>query len=141
MVRPALTYGTQCWTMYRQFEDKLTSAEMKMLRITAGVTKLDRIRSVRIRSSLHVKKPVVDKVKDDRWGWYQHVMRRPPENPVKKAMNTNIVSSIPPRRGRRKHTWVAQMEKLGQVQQPSASTRVLRPRAAANPSGRVVTRQ
>ena len=43
VVRPALLYASECWTMYKTYESKLTAAEMKMLRRTAGVTKLDHI--------------------------------------------------------------------------------------------------
>ncbi|GAB0096098.1 hypothetical protein DMENIID0001_115620 [Sergentomyia squamirostris] len=68
IVRPAVFYSSQCWTMYRDFEKKLNATDMKMLRILSGVTKLDHIRSTRIRGSLHIKKTVVEKLHDDRRG-------------------------------------------------------------------------
>ncbi|XP_075217797.1 uncharacterized protein LOC142322607 [Lycorma delicatula] len=55
VVRPALTYGAKCWTRYEQFDRDLTTAEMKMCRMSLGVTKLDRIKSERIRGSLQIK--------------------------------------------------------------------------------------
>uniref|UniRef100_A0A336LYA8 CSON007526 protein n=1 Tax=Culicoides sonorensis TaxID=179676 RepID=A0A336LYA8_CULSO len=58
IVRPALTYGTQCWTMYAQYKNKMTAAEMKMCRMSLGVTKMDKIKSERIRGSLHIKKDI-----------------------------------------------------------------------------------
>ena len=41
--------------MYKTYENKLTATEMKMLRMAAEVTKLDRIKSIHIRASLRVK--------------------------------------------------------------------------------------
>lgn len=46
---------------------------MNMLRITAGVTKIDRIKSSRIRGSLQIKTPIVEKIEQDRIRWYIHV--------------------------------------------------------------------
>ena len=54
VVRPALLYASECWIMYKTYEIKLTATEMKMLRMTAGVTKLDHIKSKHIRGSLFV---------------------------------------------------------------------------------------
>lgn len=52
VVRPALLYGSPSWTMYKTYENRLTATEMKMLRMSAGVTKLDRIRSTMLKSQL-----------------------------------------------------------------------------------------
>ena len=114
-VRQAMLHGSQCWTMYKRFEDKITAADMKMCRIACGVTKLDHIRSTKIRGSLHIKKFVVEKLHDDRKGWDEHVLRRPPEIPVQRAMAANIQRR--PRRGRPTDTWVAQMTRLQHQQQ------------------------
>ena len=110
VVRPALTYGSQCWTAYKKYEDKLTATEMKMLRMTAGVTKLDRIRSSRIRGSLHVKEPIAKKVEHDRLSWYCHVQRSDPSNPAKKAISINVPTQAR-KRGRPKNSWITQMQK------------------------------
>lgn len=117
VVRPALLYGSQCWTLYKNYENKMTATEMKMCRMSVGVTKLDHIRSTRIRGSLHIKKPIVEKMRDDRKGWFEHVLRRPPENPVQRAISTEVQRTLPPKRGRRKLTWTAQMQQLHQRQQ------------------------
>jgi len=111
VVRPALTYGSQTWTMQKKYESKMTATEMKMLRMTAGVTKLDRIKSSKIRGSLHVKVPIVDKIKDDRRRWYCHVQRRDPMNPVQRSMAAQVPRDGNPKRGRPKYTWMKQMAK------------------------------
>lgn len=135
VVRPALTYGSQCWTMYKKYESKLTAAEMKMLRMTAGVTKLDRIRSTKIRGSLHVKSTILDKIQHDRLSWYCHVQRRDPQNPVQKAISYNVsTNSRRKRKGRPKHSWYKQMQKQqhlvglrhGTIQNREACRRFLR---------------
>ena len=48
VVRPALMYASECWTMYKAYESKICAAEMKMLRMSAGVTKMDHIKRWRI---------------------------------------------------------------------------------------------
>ena len=83
---------------------------MKMLRMTAGVTKLDRIRSSKIRGSLHVKKLISKKVEHDRLSWYCHVQRRDPPNPFKKVISTNVPTQAR-KRGRPKSSWITQMQK------------------------------
>ncbi|GAB0089080.1 hypothetical protein DMENIID0001_035590 [Sergentomyia squamirostris] len=110
VVRPALTYGSECWTMYKKYESKLTATEMKMLRMSAGVTKLDHIKSTFIRGSLFVENPILEKLEDRRMDWYCHVQRRPPENPAKKAYLMDVPQSGPKQGGRRKNNWISQMQ-------------------------------
>jgi len=97
--------------MYKEYEGKMTAAEMKKLRMTHGVTKLDRIKSKYVRGSLFIEEPIVDKIEDRRINWYCHVFRRPPENPVKRALSLEVPLLRPRVRGRRKHTWLDQMKK------------------------------
>ena len=49
VVRPAMIYGADTWSVKKAQEKKLDVAEMRMLRWMSGVTKLDRIRNERIR--------------------------------------------------------------------------------------------
>ncbi|WP_435316542.1 hypothetical protein, partial [Klebsiella pneumoniae] len=51
VVRPALMYGLECAPLKKAEERKLDVTEMKMLRWTAGVTKLDRVRNECIRGT------------------------------------------------------------------------------------------
>ena len=133
VIRPALLYASECWTMYKTYESKLTAAEMKMLRMTTGVTKLDHIKSKYIRGSLFVQKPITEAHNERQMRWYCHVQRRPPENPAKKAIST-IVPANGRRAGRPKNTWICQMEKCQQrmglsddmIQDRNACRRVLR---------------
>ena len=43
IIRPAMTYGSECWAVKKKDENKLNSAEMRMLRWARGKTRLDHI--------------------------------------------------------------------------------------------------
>lgn len=73
-IRPSLTYGAKCWNMYREYERKLTTTEMKILRMSAGVTKKDCIRSERLRALLKVKESIVEKVTRERQEWFKKII-------------------------------------------------------------------
>ena len=55
VVRPALMYGADSWTLKKAQGNKLEVAEMRMLRWMCGVTKLDKIRNERIRGTTKVR--------------------------------------------------------------------------------------
>lgn len=107
-----MLYGTQCWTMYSDFNKKLETAEMKMLRLSRGVSKIDRIRSDDIRESMGLKEPIANKVEEHQLKWFRHVKRREDDEDyiVTKAININPSQTPPqPSRGRKKNTWMNQM--------------------------------
>lgn len=109
VVRPAMTYGATTWSLLRKHENKLTATEMKMLRMSSGVTKLDHIKSEHIRGSLQVKNAVVEKVREERINWFEKVHQHPEEQVTKRAMKMNIPAMK--RRGAPKTTWLRQMDK------------------------------
>ncbi len=51
----AMTYGSECWAVKKKDENKLNSAEMRMLRWARGKTRLDHIRNEDIRKEADVK--------------------------------------------------------------------------------------
>ena len=55
IIRPAMTYGSECWAVKKKDENKLKSAEMRMLRWARGKTRLDHIRNEDIRKEADVK--------------------------------------------------------------------------------------
>ena len=55
IIRPAMTYGSECWAVTKKDESKLNSAEMRMLRWARGKTRLDHIRIEDIRKEAQVK--------------------------------------------------------------------------------------
>ncbi|KAK3524918.1 hypothetical protein QTP86_011509 [Hemibagrus guttatus] len=70
VVRPAMLYGLETVS-----ESELEVAELKMLRFSLGVTRLDRIRNEYIRGTAHVGR-LGDKVREARLRWFGHVQRR-----------------------------------------------------------------
>ena len=107
VVRPALTYGSKCWTMYEKFGRDLTTAEMKMCRMSLGVTKLDHIKSKHIRGTLNIKEAIVDKIENERNGWFAKIHSHNESNVARKALSIDVPQVR--KRGRPKNSWAGQM--------------------------------
>ncbi|MCJ8736038.1 hypothetical protein PDJAM_G00254200 [Pangasius djambal] len=75
VVRPAMLYGLETVSLKKRQESELEVAELKMLRFSLGVTRLDRIRNEYIRGTAHVGR-LGDKVREARLRWFGHVQRR-----------------------------------------------------------------
>ncbi|KAK3552112.1 hypothetical protein QTP86_000748 [Hemibagrus guttatus] len=78
VVRPAMLYGLETVSLRKRQESELEVAELKMLRFSLGVTRLDRIRNEYIRGTAHVGR-LGDKVREARLKWFGHVQRRESE--------------------------------------------------------------
>ncbi|KAK3544152.1 hypothetical protein QTP86_003162, partial [Hemibagrus guttatus] len=78
VVRPAMLYGLETVSLRKRQESELEVAELKMLRFSLGVTRLDRIRNKFIRGTAHVGR-LGDKVREARLRWFEHVQRRESE--------------------------------------------------------------
>ncbi|KAK3543780.1 hypothetical protein QTP70_027194 [Hemibagrus guttatus] len=74
VVRPAMLYGLETVSLRKRQESELEVAELKMLRFSLGVTRLDRIRNEYIRGTAHVGR-LGDKVREARLRWFGHVQR------------------------------------------------------------------
>ena len=57
-IRPALSYGSECWAIKKQQEHKMDVTEMKMLRWMSEYTLKDRIRNDHIRERVGVVAPI-----------------------------------------------------------------------------------
>ena len=70
IIRPAMTYGSECWAVKKKDVSKLNSAEMRMLRWARGKTRLDHIRNEDIRKEADVK-PVETFLENKslKWPW------------------------------------------------------------------------
>ncbi|KAK3542378.1 hypothetical protein QTP86_025843 [Hemibagrus guttatus] len=79
VVRPAMLYGLETVSLRKRQESELEVAELKMLRFSLGVTRLDRIRNEYIRGTAHVGR-LGDKVREARLRWFGHVQRREKAN-------------------------------------------------------------
>ncbi|KAK3534319.1 hypothetical protein QTP86_014230, partial [Hemibagrus guttatus] len=78
VVRAAMLYGLDTVSLRKRQESELEVAELKMLRFSLGVTRLDRIRNEYIRGTAHVGR-LGDKVREARLRWFGHVQRRESE--------------------------------------------------------------
>ncbi|KAK3554289.1 hypothetical protein QTP70_020155 [Hemibagrus guttatus] len=65
-------------SLRKRQESELEVAELKMLRFSLGVTRLDRIRNEYIRGTAHVGR-LGDKVREARLRWFGHVQKRESE--------------------------------------------------------------
>ncbi|KAH1190454.1 putative protein arginine N-methyltransferase 6 [Glycine max] len=83
-VRPAILYGTECWTVKSQHENRVGVAEMRMLRWMCGKTRQDKIRNEAIRERVGVA-PIVEKMVENRLRWFGHVERRPVDSVVRRV--------------------------------------------------------
>ncbi|KAH1225912.1 Cleavage and polyadenylation specificity factor subunit 2 [Glycine max] len=83
-VRPAILYGTECWAVKSQHENKVGVAEMRMLRWMCGKTRQDKIRNEAIRERVGVA-PIVEKMVENRLRWFGHVERRPVDSVVSRV--------------------------------------------------------
>ncbi|KAL5146984.1 Craniofacial development protein 2 [Glycine soja] len=72
-VRPAILYGTECWAVKSQHENKVGVAEMRMLRWMCA-----------IRERVGVA-PIVEKMVENRLRWFGHVERRPVDSVVRRV--------------------------------------------------------
>ncbi|XP_062865903.1 uncharacterized protein LOC134328668 [Trichomycterus rosablanca] len=77
-VRPAMLYGLETVALTKRQEKELEVAEMKMLRFSLGVTRMDKVRNEIIRGTAQVKQ-LGDKVREARLRWFGHVQRRDSE--------------------------------------------------------------
>ncbi|KAI5612903.1 hypothetical protein C0J50_4635, partial [Silurus asotus] len=75
VVRPEMLYGLETVELSKRQEAELEVAELKMLRFSLGVTRMDRIRNEFIRETSHVG-CFGDKVREARLRWFGYVQRR-----------------------------------------------------------------
>ena len=107
IIRPALTYGSECWAMKVTNKRKITTTEMRMLRGILGVSRRDHIRNEEIRRILHLS-PIDEVMRSGRLRWFGHVQRRDATNVTRRVMELAIPGTR--RRGRPKKTLHQQMK-------------------------------
>ena len=72
VVRPAMLYGLETVPLTKKQEAELAVAELKMLRFSLGVTRMDKIKNDFIRGTAQVRE-IGDKVREARLRWCGHV--------------------------------------------------------------------
>ena len=71
-----LLYGSETWTVKARDARRITAAEMKRMRTTAGYTRTDYKTNTQIAKELKIT-PVLDKLLEYKINWIQHVNRMP----------------------------------------------------------------
>ncbi|VDO89945.1 unnamed protein product [Heligmosomoides polygyrus] len=95
-------YGAECWPATKEVETRLSVMETKMMRWTAGVTRMGRIRNNAIRQKFGVA-PTAEKMREARLRWYGHVLRGKEDRVRKIGLNFEVIGKRP--RGRSKQRW------------------------------------
>ena len=71
---PVLLYGSETWTIKPRDARRITAAEMKYMRRTAGRTWTDYKTNTQIAKELKIT-PILDKLLEYKRNWIQHVNR------------------------------------------------------------------
>jgi len=71
-----LLYGSEIWTIKASDARRITAAEMKFMRRTAGYTWTDYKTNAQIAKELKIT-PIVEKILEYKRIWIQHVNRTP----------------------------------------------------------------
>ena len=74
-VRPAMLYGLETVALTKRQEAEMEVAELKMLRFSLGVTRMDKIRNEYIRGTAQVGM-FGEKTREARLRWYGHLRRK-----------------------------------------------------------------
>jgi hypothetical protein len=82
---PMLKYGCEVWALRKADKKRITAAEMRFMRRTAGYTLRDRKRNVDIMNELQTT-PVISKIKTYRKKWREHVGRMDEERSPKQIL-------------------------------------------------------
>jgi len=71
-----LLYGSEIWTVKASDARRITAAEMKYMRRTAGYTWADYKTNAQIVKELKIT-PILDKLLEHKRSWIQHINRKP----------------------------------------------------------------
>jgi hypothetical protein len=85
---PVLTYGSEAWTIRKADERRVTTAEMRFMRQTAGCSLLELQRNEDILKELNID-PIVCYMQQYRtqWGKKKHVERMDPDTMPKQILS------------------------------------------------------
>ncbi|KAJ4429655.1 hypothetical protein ANN_21856 [Periplaneta americana] len=74
LARPILCFGSEAWTIRNIDSQRLTAAEMRFMRRTAGYTRMDHINNLDIMKELQIG-PITEYLQKYRQNWRSHVIR------------------------------------------------------------------
>ena len=101
-VMPTLLYACETWTLLERHKSRIQALEMRCLRRVEGVTMLDKVRNVDIRSRLG-QVAVVSRVENKKTEWLKKIEEMTDDRMVKKVYMENVPGKRP--RGRPRKRW------------------------------------
>jgi len=107
-VRSAMLYGSETWAMKAEQERRFERTEMRMVRWMCGVSLREKKTSAELRARMGLE-PVGEVVRGNRLRWLGHVLRKDPDDWVRKCMDYEVEGKRP--RGRPEKTWKDLVEK------------------------------
>ena len=103
MVRPVAIYGAECRPSTKKTDQLLHTMEMRMLRWSLGITRLDHVTNVEVRNRLGIR-PITEKVTERRLRWYGHILRQNNNAVARASMDITVDGCRS--RGRPKLRWI-----------------------------------
>ena len=77
-----MLYGTECWAIKSYHAQKMSVAEMRMLRWMCDNTRRDKMRNEDIRTKISIAS-IEEKMRKNCLRWFDHVRRRPTDASVR----------------------------------------------------------
>jgi len=99
-----LLYGTECWAIMRHHTQKMSVAEMRILRWMCDNTLRDKVRNENIRTKIGVAS-IEEKMRENRLRWFGHVRSRLTDAPVQRVERINL-GQVKRAQERPKKTWI-----------------------------------
>ena len=88
-IRPSLLNDIECWDIKRYHAQKMSVADMCMLRWMCGNNRREKVRNENIRTKISVAS-IKEKMRENRLRWSGHVQRRLTDAPVKRVEHINL---------------------------------------------------
>ena len=102
-----MLYGTEYWVINRYHAQKMSVAEMCMLRWMCSNTRTDKVRNEDIRTKIGVTS-IKEKMRENHLRWFGHVRCRPTDALVRQVERIKL-GQVKRAQGRSKKTWMEVM--------------------------------
>ena len=108
IITSILLYGSESWKGLKEIEERVRIFESGCLRRIMNVRWYEHVSENEIRRRSG-QRSIIERIKENRWKWYGHVLRMPASRLPKQTTQWNPAGSR--RRGRPKDTWRRTMQR------------------------------